>query len=129
MCYACIQEIVPNKFRVFVVGAFELSATLAFVSPMIAYALLSSTSIGWRAVYWFLFSFEGFGLILVVLFYNPPNFNTKHRGDGKSRTQLLKEMDFVGVMLFAAGSICFLLGVNWVLLRLAVSKTTLLTIV
>ena len=122
MCYACIQEIVPNKFRVFAVEAFELSATLAFLSPMIAYALLSSTSIGWRAVYWFLFSFEGFGLILVVLFYTPPNFNTKHREGGKSRMQLLKEMDFVGVVLFAAGSICFLLGVNWVTFNFAISQ-------
>lgn len=80
---------------------------------MIAYAMLATTTIGWRAVYWFLFSFEACGLLLIVFFYKPPTFHTKHRADGKTRMQLLNEMDFVGVALFAAGCICFLLGINW----------------
>ncbi|KAF2159259.1 hypothetical protein M409DRAFT_71149 [Zasmidium cellare ATCC 36951] len=113
MTFACLQEIVPNKYRILAIGCFESTALLAFLSPMIAYAMLATTSLGWRAVYWFLFSFEACGLLLVIFFYKPPTFHTKHRADGKTRMQLLKEMDFVGVVLFAAGCICFLLGINW----------------
>lgn len=80
---------------------------------MIAYAMPATTTIGWRAVYWFLFSFEAGGLLLVVFCYKPPTFQTKHRADGKTRMQLLEQMDFIGVVLFAAGCVCFLLGINW----------------
>ena len=114
MCFAAIQEIVPNRYRVFAVGIFELSALLAFVSPMIAYAMLSTTAITWRTVYWFLFSFEACGLILLVFCYKPPTFHTKHRADGKTRMELFKQMDFVGIGLFALGCVLFLIGVNWV---------------
>ncbi|KAK3114960.1 hypothetical protein LTR53_006186 [Teratosphaeriaceae sp. CCFEE 6253] len=113
MCFAAIQEIVPNRYRVLAIGCFELSALLAFVSPMIAYAMLSTTVIAWRTVYWFLFAFEACGLVLLVFCYHPPTFHTKHRADGKTRGQLLKEMDFIGVALFAAGCVLFLIGVNW----------------
>ena len=80
---------------------------------MIAYAMLATTKITWRSVYWYIFGFEFFSLTLVVLFYKPPNFHTKHRQDGKTRWELFKQMDFVGIGLFALGCILFLIGVNW----------------
>jgi MFS family permease len=83
------------------------------MSPLIAYSLLAKTTLGWRAVYWYIFAFEGFSLILVVLFYHPPNFNTKHRRDGKTRWELVRQMDFIGFGLFSLGCILFLIGVNW----------------
>ena len=67
----------------------------------------------WRTIYWYIFAFEAVSLTLVVFFYRPPNFHTKHRRDGKTRMQLLKQMDFVGVGLFSLGCILFLIGVNW----------------
>lgn len=114
MAFACVQEIVPNHYRILAIGVFESTALLAFVSPCIAYTMIATTALGWRTVYWFLFAFEACGLALVVLFYKPPAFHTKHRADGKSRMQLVREMDFVGFFLFAAGCVCFLIGVNWV---------------
>ncbi|OQO14882.1 hypothetical protein B0A48_00264 [Cryoendolithus antarcticus] len=113
MCFAAVQEVVPMRYRVFAIGCFELTALIAFVSPVIAYAMLSQTIIGWRAVYWFLFSFEACGLTLLVFCYKPPTFHTKHRTDGKTRIELLRQMDFVRVLLFASGCISFLLGINW----------------
>lgn len=71
------------------------------MSPLIAYSLLARTALGWRAVYWYIFSFEAFSLIMVVFFYHPPNFHTKHRADGKTRWELVKQMDFVGFGLFS----------------------------
>ncbi|KAK3672214.1 hypothetical protein LTR78_007967 [Recurvomyces mirabilis] len=113
MCFAAIQEIVPNKYRVFAIGCFELCGMLAFISPIIAYTMLSTTAIHWRTVYYFLFAFEACGLVLLICFYKPPTFHTKHRADGKTRMELLRQMDFLGVALFATGCICFLLGINW----------------
>jgi MFS family permease len=83
------------------------------MSPLIAYSLLARTALGWRAVYWYIFAFESLSLILVVVFYRPPNFHTKHRTDGKTRWQLVKQMDYVGFALFSLGCILFLIGVNW----------------
>lgn len=82
------------------------------MSPLIAYSIMAASGT-WRTVYWYMFAFEGFSLILVVLFYRPPNFHTKHRRDGKTRWELFKQMDFVGVSLFSAGCVLFLIGVNW----------------
>jgi len=102
------------RYRVMAIGCFEITALLAFVSPMIAYAMLAGTVIRWRTVYWFLCAFEACGLVLLVVCYKPPTFQTKHRADGKTRLQLLGEMDFVGIALFAVGCVLFLIGVNWV---------------
>lgn len=52
------------------------------------------------------------GLVL-FFFYYPPDFYTKHRTDGKTKKQLLKEMDYVGILLFIAGGALFLIGVNF----------------
>lgn len=67
------------------------------MSPLIAYSIMARTALGWRAVYWYMFSFEAFSLIMVVLFYRPPNFASKHRRDGKTRWELVKQMDYVGL--------------------------------
>ena len=53
------------------------------------------------------------GLIVLFTFYHPPTFFTKHRGEGVSKLQLLREMDFVGLCLFTASCVLFLVGVNF----------------
>ena len=78
-----------------------------------SYAFLAHTSIGWRGAYWFMTAWHGMGIIAVFLFYHPPTFSTKHRGEGVSKLQLLVEMDFVGLILFTAGCVLFLVGVNF----------------
>ena len=93
-------------------GCFEFSGVIALLSPIIAYSIIARTGT-WRTVYWYIFAFEGFSLILVIFFYRPPNFDTKHRRDGKTRMELVKQMDFIGVGLFSLGCILFLIGVNW----------------
>lgn len=75
--------------------------------------MLAHTALGWRSIYWYIFAYEICGLALLVLFYKPPSFNTKHRVDQKTKLELLRQLDYVGVILFGAGCICFLLGVSW----------------
>lgn len=101
------------KHRVRAIGIFEFGGVIALMSPLIAWAMLSTTPLGWRTVYWYLFALEVYSLTMIVVFYRPPNFNTKHRRDGKTRWQTFKELDFIGIALFSAGCIIFLIGVNW----------------
>jgi len=113
LCYACVQEAVPNRYRVAAVGGLDTSLAIAFSSPVVAYAFIAYQPIGWRGAYWYLFSFHCFAFILLFLFYNPPDFEMKHRVDGKTKMQLLGQLDYVGLFLFLAGGVLFLMGVNF----------------
>ncbi|KAH7038227.1 fungal trichothecene efflux pump [Microdochium trichocladiopsis] len=113
LCYACVQECVPNRYRIMAVGGLDVSLALAFSSPVVAYAFIAYQPIGWRGAYWYLFSFHCFAFILLFLFYKPPDFEMKHRNDGKTKLQLLAQMDWVGVFLFMTGGVLFLLGINF----------------
>lgn len=113
LCYACVQEVVPNRFRIMAVGGLDVSLALAFSSPVISYALIAYHDIGWRGAYWYLFAFHCFAFLLLFFFYNPPDFDMKHRDDGKTKWELVKQMDWVGVFLFMAGGALFLIGVNF----------------
>ena len=113
LCYACVQEIVPNRYRVMAVGGLDTSLALAFSSPLVAYAFIAHQSIGWRGAYWYLFAFHVFAFVLLFLFYNPPDFKMKHRQEGLTKLQLLSQLDYIGLFLFLAGGVLFLLGVNF----------------
>jgi MFS family permease len=113
MAYACIQEIVPNKWRLYAIGLFDFMAIVSFLGPLVAYAFIEHQAIGWRGAYWYMCAFHGFFLIVLICTYFPPTFNTKHKQDGKTKWQLVKEIDYVGLLLFAAGCLLFLIGVNY----------------
>lgn len=113
LCYACVQEAVPNRYRIMAVGGLDISLAIAFTSPVISYAFIAYQDIGWRGAYWYMFSFHCFAFILLFFFYNPPDFEMKHRHDGKTKWQLVKQMDWVGVFLFLSGGALFLIGVNF----------------
>jgi hypothetical protein len=81
---------------------------------MIGYAFISHTNLGWRVCYWWMFAFESVTAIALFIFYRPPSFTTKHGDDGKTKAQLLAALDYVGLLLFLAGCILLLLGLNWV---------------
>lgn len=113
LCYACAQELVPNHHRIIAVGGLDISLAIAFSSPVISYAFIAYQDIGWRGAYWYLFSFHVAAFVLLFFFYNPPDFEMKHREDGKTKWQLVKQMDWVGVFLFLTGGALFLIGVNF----------------
>ncbi|KAL2851402.1 fungal trichothecene efflux pump [Aspergillus pseudodeflectus] len=111
--FASVQEIVPNRYRLFILGCVEISNIPAMLSPMIGYTFISHTKLGWRACYWWMFAFETLTAIALFIFYRPPSFKTKHREDQKTKRQLLAALDYVGLLLFLAGCILLLLGLNW----------------
>jgi MFS family permease len=113
LCYASVQELVPNRYRVMAVGGLDVSLALAFSSPLVSYAFIAYQPIGWRGAYWYMFAYHTFAFILLFLFYKPPDFAMKHQQDGKTKLQLLAQLDYVGVFLFLSGGVLFLSGVNF----------------
>lgn len=91
----------------------DISLAIAFVSPVIAYCFIAYQDIGWRGAYWYMFSWHTAAFIFLVAFYHPPDFHMKHRADGKTKLQLLAELDYVGIFLFTAGGVLFLVGINF----------------
>lgn len=55
---------------------------------------------------------NGLALVLVLIFYWPPGFVGLHP-EGKTRWQQFRELDFIGLLLFAGGLTSFLLGLSW----------------
>jgi MFS family permease len=80
------------------------------MGPAVAYAFITRFSVGWRGVYWLLLAVNVCGLVCWVAFYFPPTFDDKHRKDVTSKMYWVKNFDYIGTFLFAAGFIVFLLG-------------------
>jgi hypothetical protein len=109
-----LQELLPMKYRYLGSGfIYPWSIAGSGFGPSIAYAFVTRYPIGWRGVYWFLLTINGAALLCWVLFYFPPTFDDKHRDDTTSKIYWVKNFDYLGTFLFAAGIIVFLLGLSW----------------
>lgn len=75
-----------------------------------AYALVANLT--WRWAFYVGIIANGIALILTLAFYWPPGFIGLHPG-GKSRLEQFKELDFMGLILFAGGLGSFLLGLSF----------------
>ncbi|KAK5203332.1 hypothetical protein LTR41_010975 [Exophiala xenobiotica] len=109
--FAAASEIVPKKYRGWAQGCLSFVAIPgSCFGPVIAYSLIQHNT--WRYTYYLGILMNGLALILVFIFYWPPGFLGLHP-EGKSRLQQFRELDFVGVFLFASGLTLFLLGITW----------------
>jgi len=69
------------------------------------------TSLGWRWCYYIGSIFAVISTLGTLLFYWPP---TRPQFDNeKTRWQEVKELDFVGLALYSAGLVTFLVGLTW----------------
>lgn len=114
MCFACAQELVPNRYRFATLGIMIFANHFSSFGPLIGYAFVKYSGVGWRACYWYCFAWEVATAAMLWVFYRPPSFGTKHEDDGKGKWELVKEMDHVGLWLFTAACLLLLLGLNWV---------------
>jgi MFS family permease len=94
-------------------GLYGTFALPCICTPIVTYVFIAKTAIGWRGAYWLMTAWHGFGIICMYLFYHPPKFSTKHSEDEVSKWTLLKELDYVGLLLFTAGTTLFLVGLNF----------------
>ncbi|KAF2024793.1 MFS general substrate transporter [Setomelanomma holmii] len=108
-----LGELVPNKQRGPIVTlVFMSSLPFAVFGPIIARKFIDSTAAGWRWSYYLGIIFGVITIALYQFLYHPPTYNQLHV-NGKTKWQAFKELDFVGIFLFIAGCVLFLIGVSW----------------
>lgn len=116
---ACVQtsvpfilgELVPMKYRFLTTGLMYWWGVPATVfGPAVSYALISHTTAGWRWIYYLLIISNTVATVCWVIFYHPPTFIMITR---KSRTQMLKDVDWAGFVTFTGGLLLFLMGLSW----------------
>jgi uncharacterized membrane protein len=90
-----------------------LSNHFSSLSPILSYVFIAYTKPGWRSCYWWCFAWEVVTAVMLYFFYHPPTFETKHAEDQKTKWQLMREIDYVGIVLFTAGCLLLLLALNW----------------
>ncbi|KAF2396251.1 trichothecene efflux pump [Trichodelitschia bisporula] len=108
-----IGELVPNKLRGPAITLVFLAPTpFAVFGPAIARAFILHTGQGWRWSFYLGIITSVASLALYQFCYHPPSYNQLHV-HGKTKMQMFKELDFVGIFLFIAGTVLFLIGMSW----------------
>lgn len=123
-----IGELVPNKYRPMILSfVFLTNAPVPVFGPIICTCPLSSSdvhtdsflarkfvenpSLGWRWCFYINIIDVGLAIIFLYFFYHPPTFGLLH--ERKTKRQLLKDLDYLGIFLWTAGLTIFLMGVSW----------------
>ena len=78
--------------------------------PSGLYAQLIAAHAGWRYCGIIICTWCGIGTICTAIFYFPP---PRPNSKGKSRSEVIKEIDFVGGFLSIAGMVLFMAGMQW----------------
>ncbi|KAJ4263814.1 hypothetical protein NW762_005847 [Fusarium torreyae] len=107
-----LGELVPNKHRGPIIGfVFLTSLPFAVFGPIVARTMIEDTAEGWRWSYYIGIILSVITLALYQFLYHPPTFAQLHIG--KTRMQQTKELDWIGMFLFLAGCVLFLVGLSW----------------
>lgn len=108
-----IGELVPNKLRAPAITIIFLSALpFAVFGPSIGRAFIDNTAAGWRWSYYIGIICNAIALVLYQFFYHPPKYDQLHV-HGKTIKQQLMEFDWIGLVLYLAGVVLFLIGLSW----------------
>ena len=108
-----IGELVPNKIRAPAITIIFLSALpFAVFGPSIGRAFIDNTAASWRWSYYIGIICNAIALALYQFFYHPPKYDQLHV-HGKTIKQQLIEFDWIGLALYLAGVVLFLIGLSW----------------
>jgi MFS family permease len=107
-----LGELVPMKYR-FIAGAtvYMFAIPTNCLGGGIATAFVLYTEKGWRWSYYLCIIFNAIAALSWYFFYHPPNFYMKWHQ--VSKLQVVKKFDYVGMFLYTAGLVLFLLGLSW----------------
>ncbi|KAK7445002.1 fungal trichothecene efflux pump [Colletotrichum acutatum] len=107
-----VGELVPNKYRPVVLSLiFLTNAPISAFGPFVARKFVENPSLSWRWCFYVNIIAVGLAIVLLYLFYHPPTFELLH--DRKTKRELLKELDYLGIFLWTAGLTLLLMGVSW----------------
>ncbi|KAK5174973.1 uncharacterized protein LTR77_000109 [Saxophila tyrrhenica] len=102
------SELAPTRKRGQYVAV--LIFTIVPFVPSSFYAQLIAYHSNWRYVGIIVCVWNGIGFFLTLFFYHPP---PRVNSMGKSRREVLREIDYVGGLLSISGMVCFMAGMQW----------------
>lgn len=105
---AATSEMAPTRKRGVYVAV--LIFTIVPFCPSVLWAQLIAFYSNWRYVGAFCGAWNGFGLLITILFYKPP---PRVNSLGLSRSEIIGRVDFIGGFLSISGLIIFLAGLQW----------------
>lgn len=105
---AATSEMAPTRQRGKYVAV--LIFTILPFCPSVLWAQLIASHSNWRYVGAFAGAWNGFGLLVTVLFYFPP---PRANSTGLSRKEIISKIDFMGGFLSISGMILFMAGMQW----------------
>lgn len=109
--YPGIQELLPNKYRGAGIGWTEFCINVPWGALSVYLATQLFVHASWRWAYYIVIIYSVVVLAGTAYFYYPPS-RPQHDYD-KSRWDEFRDLDFVGLGLFAAGLTIFLVGITY----------------
>jgi len=108
-----IGELIPFKYR-FMSLAFVYVWAVPFsgFGPALSYAFVQHTAAEWGSCYYLMIGINAAATLCWFLLYYPPTFRKKYE-NSKSQLQVVKEFDYVGLVLFTGGLLVFFMGLSW----------------
>ena len=83
------------------------------IGPVISSAFAYQTAFSWRGIYFLMIPIDAVAAVAFFVYYHPPTFRMKYVEDKNTKLQILKDFDYVGLILYAGGLVIFLLGLQW----------------
>ncbi|KAK4551369.1 hypothetical protein LTR86_011210 [Recurvomyces mirabilis] len=107
-----LAELIPNTWRGYNNALlFFMAVPFSVFGPAMARRFVISDVHGWRWSYYINLILTGLAIILALVFYHPPVFEQLHTR--ATRRKVLKDLDYLGILLFVAGLALFLIGLSW----------------
>lgn len=100
-------------YRGLALGLTEVVAIVpwAAASVLIGTLLNTHTAAGWRWIFYIGVIYDSISLVGTALFYFPPSRPLQDHQ--KRRWQQIKEVDYIGIVLYTGGLTAFLIGLTW----------------
>lgn len=109
-----LTELVPMNWRFYSMAyIYVLVIPFTGIGPVISNGFASQTAVTWRGIYYLMIAIDGAAAIGFFFFYFPPTFTMKQARHKHTKLQIIKDFDYVGLILFAGGFVVFLLGIQW----------------
>jgi MFS family permease len=107
MAIAAIAELVPTKQRGFY-AAIVVSTFIPFAPASLYGQVISEYNWRWNACFVAIWNF--ITALIIAIFYNP---KARTNTATLSRSEILRQIDYIGGILMTAGLIFLLIGLNW----------------
>ncbi|TKA73528.1 hypothetical protein B0A55_05323 [Friedmanniomyces simplex] len=106
-----IAELVPVRWRYLANSyAYIVSIPTNPLAAKIAFTM-QHTPLKWRGSFIFMAGVNALSALCWYLFYHPPTFHMLHRK--KLAKEIMIHFDWIGLLLYTAGLLIFLMGLSW----------------